>query len=477
MKKKLNFGSIIPLVGGNILGCTKSAGEDPSFHLSYSAFANNEKHLREYQPNVPFYYIDEQEVPDLGEVDYVNTTCPCAGLSMLSTAVKGIDAPQNDWLYESANYVLSQVKPKVMWGENAPGLFTGLGKEVAQKLIAIGKEHGYSFSMIKTNTQLHGIPQRRYRTFYFFWNTPTVPILNWKKKSHGTLLEYLAEIPEDATHQDWHIIEKSLTDYYLPYQFVLDKLGLTHPQYAKEYAGTSIAKYIHDNNLVDECIEWLDANHPGARKSDMKGKQTFEHSLRREQAKTAEGKGFWDSSPRFYGEIFGPVIKRNMKSGGHPVENRFLNVREALHLMGMPHDFQVEGQRALNHIAQNVPVNTAADWADEVTKFINGELKMSDKSFLKQDNCARKNIDDYSYEPQPIYRVESVITLDEAFMEREKAARKNIEELFARPKPEYRVESLIKPGKTFTTRLSIIRKNIDERISESKKEYRVQSLI
>jgi len=40
--KELNFGSIIPLVGGNILGCTKSAGEDPSFHLSYSAFANNE---------------------------------------------------------------------------------------------------------------------------------------------------------------------------------------------------------------------------------------------------------------------------------------------------------------------------------------------------------------------------------------------------------------------------------------------------
>lgn len=413
-KKSITWGTIIPLIGGNALGCTESAGEDPSFHLSYSAFAKNEKHLQKYQPDVPFYYIDEiekadGEVPNLGQVDYVNTTCPCAGLSMLSTGTKGIDAPQNDWLYNSSRYILEHVKPKVMWGENAPGLFTGLGKEVAQKLVRIGKEYGYSFSMIKTNTQLHGIPQRRYRTFYFFWNTPTVPILNWKKTSHGTLSDYLNEIPEDASHQDWYIIDRPLTEHYLPYQFLLEKLNLTHPEFADQYKGTSVAKYIHENKLVEECIQWLETNHSDAKRSVVHGKQTFVSMLRREQAKMADGKGYWDSSPKFYGEIFGPVIKRNMKSGGHPTEDRYLNVREALHLMGMPHDFELEGQSALNHIAQNVPVKTAKDWADEVKKFVNGELKMSDKAFLKQDNVTQTIIEDPSYEPSQKYKVCKVI--------------------------------------------------------------------
>ena len=50
----------------------------------------------------------------------------------------------------------------------------------------IGRTLGYSFSLIKTSTELHGIPQRRIRTFYFFWQSPTVPMLQyqtrWKKQ-------------------------------------------------------------------------------------------------------------------------------------------------------------------------------------------------------------------------------------------------------------------------------------------------------
>ena len=45
----------------------------------------------------------------------------------------------------------------------------------------LGLEHGYTFSLMKTNTELHGIPQKRIRTFYFFWKSPTVPLLHYKK--------------------------------------------------------------------------------------------------------------------------------------------------------------------------------------------------------------------------------------------------------------------------------------------------------
>ena len=71
----------------------------------------------------------------------------------------------------------------MLWGENAPGLFTQIGEGVVNKLKQIGRTFGYSFSLIKTSTELHGIPQRRIRTFYFFWQSPTVPMLQYQKRS------------------------------------------------------------------------------------------------------------------------------------------------------------------------------------------------------------------------------------------------------------------------------------------------------
>ena len=80
------------------------------------------------------------------------------------------------------------------WGENAPGLFDS-AVSLVEKMKEIGKKHDYSFSMIKTNSELHGLPQKRIRTFYFFWSSPTVPVLDWKKRPRRDLGEYLAEIP------------------------------------------------------------------------------------------------------------------------------------------------------------------------------------------------------------------------------------------------------------------------------------------
>lgn len=81
---------------------------------------------------------------------------------------------------------------------------------------------------MKTNTELHGIPQRRIRTFYFFWNTPTVPQLSWKKVECKTYAEYLKEIPENATLQDMYMTTGKASERFRPYQFVLEKEGLTH---------------------------------------------------------------------------------------------------------------------------------------------------------------------------------------------------------------------------------------------------------
>ena len=56
-------------------------------------------------------------------VDYINSVCPCADLSMLNTfttkgSKRGSDSAANKWMLDSSIFVLSKVRPKVLWGEN-----------------------------------------------------------------------------------------------------------------------------------------------------------------------------------------------------------------------------------------------------------------------------------------------------------------------------------------------------------------------
>ena len=195
----IRWATIIPLIGGSAIGCAKSTGVLPQFNISYETFSKNEEHLARYWPTVPMLYLDNiskkgQEKMKQQDMDFVTSVCPCAGLSTLNNckkgaAARGSEAVQNDWMLKSAEFVLSVIKPKVFWGENAPGLFTKSGRDLVMKLKLIGQRFGYSFSLVKTNSELHGLPQRRVRTFYFFWRSPSVPMLPWMKTQPPGLVE------------------------------------------------------------------------------------------------------------------------------------------------------------------------------------------------------------------------------------------------------------------------------------------------
>ena len=409
-KRPLRWGTMIPLIGGSALGCQKATGSLPLFHLSYGAFANNESHLEKHWPSVPMFRLDKQHNTEHlasilrgGDIDFVNSVCPCAGLSMLNTSVKGpsgrgSDAQQNEWMTRSAEFVLQNIRPKVLWGENAPGLFMTLGEAMVPRLRSLGASFGYSFSMVKTNTQLHGLPQQRMRTFYFFWRSPTAPNLNYIKKEAQHLHEYIKNIPKWAAYQDVPVVEGSITGRFKPYQYVLLREGLNHAQFVKKHArgaAVTISKYLEQNNLLDDCIAWLKVHFPDAKWSLKPGNsRTFIKYLQHMKEKLGRGLGYWDDSPKFMGDHFTAVITKNVSFAAHPTEDRFFNIRELLHLMGMPHDFVVENpQRNWNHICQNVPVNTAADWAGEVAKFCRGELELTPWAFIKQDNISQRIVD------------------------------------------------------------------------------------
>ena len=130
-------------------------------------------------------------------------------------------------------------------------------------------------------------------------------------------------------------------------------------KYATKGKALTISQYLERNDLELECIDWLKTNYPnetfalgrdgmGCRENARTHIDYIEHCRR----KKAIGLGYWDDSPRFFEGSFGTLMSKTMAHGIHPDEDRFLNVREMLHLMGLPHDFEIDDPKNINHIAQ-----------------------------------------------------------------------------------------------------------------------------
>lgn len=402
--KPFKWGTIIPLIGGCSLGCAKATNKKPDFMVTYSGFMGNEKSLIDYWPDVPYFNLNEFDVPEYAnnetseekkslellkeyfkEVDFVNAVPPCAGLSSLnaskgkSAMSRGADAVQNEWMYKSTRFVLTHIKPKVLWGENAPALFTKTGQGVADKLAETAKEFGYSFSLMKTNSMFHGVPQKRERTFYFFWQSESAPILNYVSKERPSLIEFLRKIPDDAYRNE--NIEWT-EPVYPSYDWILEKEGKTHAEWVKEHEHSTLHGYFAWNNMIDEVVDVIKKNYTNG-EWEIKNLMHIKNKL-------ANGKGWWDNSPHFFYDHFNAVVGRNMFRGMHPEYKRFLNLRELIWLMGHPHDFNMfeneKGNAAVPQISQNVPVITASHWAEEVMKFVNGELAPSGEIYFRQNN-------------------------------------------------------------------------------------------
>lgn len=380
----IRYGTIIPLIGGMTVGHKKALGVDPSLLISYPAFADNDQHCKNYFKDTPYIEIDpetnttEASLSSFGQMDFMSSVCPCAGLSQLNSSKgamgRGSDALQNQWMYKSASFVLEQVKPKVFWGENAPGLYGTVGQGVVDRFREIASQNGYSFSMVKTDTFLHGIPQHRHRTFYFFWEGKRAPILSWYKKESPKLPDYLDLIPEGTMDMDRYFGLGSIEES--PWFRMINDHGLTIQNlYSKGY--NTVFDWVTDGNL-DKAIKWSEEN----------GEKSMHNNFLRAKRKFEENKGLWMDTPILFRDYTNSLIGR-YTSIVHPKKPRGLTVREAMWLMGLPHDFELKTTN-VNHICQNVPTSTAADWTTEVVKFVKGEVNEWGGHFVKQNNMTQK---------------------------------------------------------------------------------------
>lgn len=392
--------AIMPLIGGLALGAHRATGQKPEAIIDINLFGN-EQHLKEYWPDVKNVTLnDEMEIHEgsldgLTGIDFCTTVPLCSGLSMLnssndkeSSRSRGSHAEQNRWIYDTARYAIDKFSPKVLIGENAPNLYTRTGAGVRTQMYELAKELGYSITFYKTSTLLHGIPQKRERTFYFLWKSPAAPILNWYQKSTPKLNEYLKLIPKEASLQEKMFQEFKPTDF--PHvQFAILKLGENWKDEVSKHK--TVTSWLDKNNYIDELIKYIE-DIDLEKIDDEKIKKLIERELkffRHCKKKKEMGKGWWDASTIVMNEYTNAIISKNVFYLAHPDENRYLSLREAMHLMGMPHDFEIDPKN-WNQISQNVPVSTASDMVKEAMKFINGTLESSHCEMVMQNNISQK---------------------------------------------------------------------------------------
>ena len=86
-------------------------------------------------------------------------------------------------------------------------------------------------------------------------------------------------------------------------------------------------------------------------------------------------------------DYIGAFVGHYPTSLTHPYEDRYITYREALTIMGMPSDYELlDPKKSVNHICQNVPVQTAEDMATEVKEALEGNRNWLDSTYIFQNN-------------------------------------------------------------------------------------------
>lgn len=387
----MKHASIVPLIGGETLGQMAAFGTRPDYLLSYSAFSSNDSHLVNYLKDVPYILLDKGgRHPHY--VDVVNAVCPCAGLSSLSQSANS-DASANDWMVTTAKYVLEEMKPRVFWGENAPRFAGEMGKPIVKKLMDIAVDQGYTMSIYRTKSLLHGLSQVRERSFYFFWKGNRVPLFNYIHRENKRIEDAIREVPKNLTQSE-------VTNSKIPskddpfYRYVLEKLegGITHQDFVKKLTKSVDAMdWIESKTDYYQVKKWMEAN--GYSKVAAKCQAIGD--------KLAAGGNIMRRSSVIPANYIGAFVGYLPTNLTHPDEDRYITYREAMSLMGLPYNFELlDPRRNLNHICQNVPVTTARDMALEIKAVLDGERDSVNGKLLYQFN-PQKTFEIRDLDPEP----------------------------------------------------------------------------
>jgi len=389
----IKHAGIVPLIGGELLASDAAYGVKPEYIMSYGAFAANERHLLNHYKkdgyDIPYHVLDADDAPAKTDyVDIVSSVCPCAGLSNYHSSY-GEHNQNNQWMEKTTRHVLEQVKPKVLWGENAPALATNVGKFMRDKLKQISDEAGYNMTIYITKSLLHGSPQIRRRSFYFFWRRDAfdnmVPVFNTYNRKYPTIRELLESVKSNFQVEPINQKTPSKDDPYYDYFLREVKGGMSHTDFSATLGPDTFERpsYSIEGEMLAQGItyekigKWMRSQ----------GKDREADKCDRRHAKLSSGKNVMMRGTIVPVDHIGAFVVHMPSVVTHHVEDRYVNYREAMTIMGLPQDYELlDPRQSTNHICQNVPFLTAKDMATEVLATVNGERSMERASYMIQSN-------------------------------------------------------------------------------------------
>lgn len=403
--EQIKWGMIQPLTGGMYIGALQAIGHHAEFILSFPGLGSpkfdkksnqitncgNDYHLLKWlekcKVNVPYYTFDrgmfDANMNNLNNyfdglsfdgIDLVFAVPVCSGLSALTQAKSEVKDARNCNMVFITKYALEVIKPKVFVFENAPALVKDKGKGVRELLEQIASQYGYHVTYFKTNTLLHGIPQNRPRTFVMMSQHSFVPSESMFEHNVVSIEDYMKQIPENASQSDVHL--KTLAIH----RFLIEYMKCNHPDEFELAMSKDMTKHVY-NNYYDDAIRWADSK-PDiiTDKEAYTGKQVLNHISECEAA----GHGYWHTPLKSLKNDYFPALQsRSLYTLFDKDFNQLLSVREWLHLMGHPMDFELQGnvERTYCQVGQNVPVCTAR-WMANIAMNVIDYDKETDKIFL-----------------------------------------------------------------------------------------------
>ena len=141
--------------------------------------------------------------------------------------------------------------------------------------------------------------------------------------------------------------------------FIISYLQHTYKENWRNVVGDDIFKFIIKNDLWNNIVEFTKTC-----PSKYKGRREYlYHFVEHFKFKTSQGRGVYHALPNLlkYDGKCPAVMFKMVQSCLHYDKDRALNMRELLHLMGHPHDYEMQGNYYTEYakIGQNVPVRTA----------------------------------------------------------------------------------------------------------------------
>lgn len=420
----IKYGIIQPLTGGIICGAINALGYAPSWIISYPGLTDvkhdksgnvtsvgNEygilKWLKDHNELPPYQVFNKQpfentsldvdliddpvwttEKVDYSDTDLVVSVPVCSGLSQATIAPQDTKDERNCNMLWNTEFTLSKIKPKIYIFENAPTLFSNIGSCVREQLNALANKYDYSIVYYKTDTQLHDNCQRRPRTFVLFIkhrnNELGTPNFNYENK-RVSVEEFFSRLPTDTTQQ----ISVEMSDVCkLCFDYIKHKFGTDFRDQSER--PWFIRKIIKHNLFDDSCKYASESNY------SSKTIDSFIHLISHVKNKIENGKNFYSMLPGYTrsDSTMPAVMFKTIPTLIHYKEDRLYTIREYLHLMGMPNDYELPGSINSNYakIGQNVPARTAQWIISEAVRVIENwdTIERNNNDILFVDNTKQK---------------------------------------------------------------------------------------